>query len=61
MLVRYYEVILVEHVLCGKALLHWGKWTTQVSYEIAQVFGQVLVAHLVKVIATLFVWHDDLT
>jgi hypothetical protein len=38
-----------------------GKWSSQVADEIAQVFGEVLVTHLVKVIASLVIEHDDKT
>jgi hypothetical protein len=33
--------------------------TAQVADEIAQVFRKVLIAHLVEVIAPLFIWHDN--
>jgi hypothetical protein len=36
-----------------------SKRASQGADGIAQVFGEVLVTHLVKVVASLFVWHDD--
>jgi hypothetical protein len=38
-----------------------GKWATQIADEIAQVFRKMLHTHLVEVIASLFVWHDNET
>ena len=34
------------------------KRPAQLADQISQVFGKVLVAHLVEVIASLFVWHN---
>ena len=49
--------LLLPVVLCFMS----GKWRTQVADQIPQVFGEVLVTHLVKVIASLVIKHDDKT
>jgi hypothetical protein len=38
-----------------------GTWSSQVADELAQVFGEVLLTHLLKVIASLVIKHDDKT
>lgn len=38
-----------------------GKWTTQVADQIAQIFGEMLIAHLIEVIAPLLIGHDHQT
>jgi hypothetical protein len=61
-LVHSYEDILVGLVLSGNALLREAaSGPERRADEIAQVFGEVLVTHLVKVIASLVIEHDDKT
>ena len=38
-----------------------GKRFSQVANKIAQVFRKILIAHLVEVIASLLIRHDDQT
>jgi len=53
MLVGRYKDILAGLAGSGNALLGRGH-----VHHIAQMFGQVLIAHLVKVIVPLFIGHD---